>query len=112
MVAFEITINGKPYCESEDITVLTMVVEEIQRRGGQRISLHASGASEGPLQFLAANLGVGDEIVVRIVEASEGAESGPAGAPSAAGRSTTRTPSWWASRRVSVTSVSPVSAKR
>ena len=79
MVAFEITINGKPYCESEDITVLTMVVEEIQRRGGQRISFARQRRERRAVAVLAANLGVGDEIVVRIVEASEGAESGPPG---------------------------------
>jgi hypothetical protein len=68
-VAFQITVNGKPYCESEDITVLTMVAEEIRRRDGHRISLHAS-AGETQVQWLSANLTVGDEVIVRIVDAA------------------------------------------
>jgi len=77
MVAFQISINGKLYCESQDITALTMVAEEIQRRRGSRISLHVAG--EGPLQWLAANLGAGDEIVVRIVDAAEQEDADPVG---------------------------------
>jgi len=76
--AFQITINGKPYGESEDITVLTLVAEEVRRRSGERISLHAS-ASESQMQWLAANLTIGDEIVVRIVDASELEDAGPHG---------------------------------
>jgi hypothetical protein len=75
--AFQITINGKPYGESEDITVLTLVAEEV-RRGGERISLHAS-ASESQMQWLAANLTIGDETVVRIVDANDFEDAGPHG---------------------------------
>jgi hypothetical protein len=78
MVAFQIAINGKTYCESEEITALTMVAEERPRRDGCRISLHAC-AGEGSVQWLAADLKVGDEIVVRIVEAAELEDAGPAG---------------------------------
>jgi hypothetical protein len=64
MIAFQISINGRKYCESEDISVLTMVAEEIQRRQAFRISLHAGGP-DSPLQWLTANLRVGDEIAIR-----------------------------------------------
>ena len=79
MITFEISINGKRYCESEDITILTLVAEEIQRRAGHRISLHTRTAAEGPLQQLAANLGVGDEIAVRIVDVLDDDKSDPQG---------------------------------
>jgi hypothetical protein len=72
MPAFRITINGRKYCESDDITTLTMVVEELSRSPHPRISLHA-GASQGPLQWLTANLGVGDEIRIEIVDEVDGA---------------------------------------
>lgn len=76
MVAFQITINGQKYCESEDISVLTMVVEEIRRREAFRISLHAGGP-DSPLQWLTANLRVGDEIAIRVVDSSQFEAAGP-----------------------------------
>jgi len=76
MVAFQITINGQKYCESEDISVLTMVVEEIRRRDALRISLHAGGP-DSALQWLTGNLRVGDEITIRIVDTSEFEATGP-----------------------------------
>ncbi len=75
MAAFQVSINGKPYCETEDITVVTMVAEQIRRGQNTRVSLHAAG--EGPQQWLAANLGVGDEIVVRIVDAIDEDDAAP-----------------------------------
>jgi hypothetical protein len=48
MVAFQISINGTRYCESNDITVVTMVVEELRRRGSHRISLHAGTGDAFP----------------------------------------------------------------
>ena len=77
MVTFQISINGKPYCESDDITTVTMVAEEI-RRDACRISLHAGG-SETSLQWLAADLKAGDEIVIRVVEFEEPEFTGPSG---------------------------------
>jgi hypothetical protein len=68
-IAFQIAVNGKPYCESEDITAFTMVVEQV-RRGDSRISLHAS-AGESPLQWLSANFSIGDEVTVRIIDAAD-----------------------------------------
>ena len=76
MIAFQITINGQKYCESEDISVFTMVAEEIQRREAFRISLHAGGP-DSPLQWLTANLRVGDEIAIRVVDTSEFEPSAP-----------------------------------
>lgn len=75
MVGFKITVNGKRYCESDDISVVTMVAEHIRRRSGYRISLHA-GSGDGPLQWLAADLKVDDEIVIRVTDMSE-IEEGP-----------------------------------
>lgn len=71
MVTFQISINGKPYCESEDITVLTMVVEELRSKMEPRVVLHAGSTDEGSLQWLKPNLKIGDEIVVRVVETAE-----------------------------------------
>jgi hypothetical protein len=76
--AFQITINGKPYGESEDITVVTMVAEQVRGSKGERISLYASGG-ESQVRWLAANLTVGDEVVVRIVDASEVEDALPLG---------------------------------
>src|SRR4051794_40954595 len=76
MIAFQITINGRKHCESEDISVVTMVAEEIERRHAFRISLHAGG-HDTPLQWFTANLRAGDEIAIRIVDTSEFEASGP-----------------------------------
>ena len=70
MVGFKITVNGKSYCESDDISALTMVAEEIRRGTAYRVSLHAA-AGDAPLQWLAADLKIGDEIVIRVVDMSE-----------------------------------------
>jgi hypothetical protein len=78
MVAFQISINGEPYCESDDITTLTMVAEEQPRGAGYRISLHAAGP-EAPVQWLTSNMKVGDEIVIRVVDTVGLENSGPAG---------------------------------
>ena len=77
MVAFHVSINGKTYCESEAITALTMATEEM-RRGGCRISLHAA-AGESALQWLTADLSIGDEIVIRIVDADDVEDAEPPG---------------------------------
>jgi len=74
---FQISVNGKPYCESEDLTALTMVVEEV-RHEGHRISLHVR-AGEAPVQWLAANLTIGDEIVIRVVDPAEFEAADPLG---------------------------------
>jgi hypothetical protein len=77
MVTFQISINGKPYCESDDITAVTMVAEEIGREAC-RISLHA-GSNEASLQWLAADLKAGDEIIIRVLEVQELEFTGPPG---------------------------------
>ena len=66
-VTFEVTINGKPYGEAKDVTVLTVVAEQMRHHEAPRVTLHA-GAAGGAVQLLTANLSPGDEIVVRIVE--------------------------------------------
>lgn len=61
------------FCESEDLTVFTMVVEDIGRSGEQRVSLHARGG-DGPLQWLAANLRIGDAVRIEVVDLDSGVE--------------------------------------
>jgi hypothetical protein len=78
MVGFRITINGNTYCESDDISALTMVAEVVARRTGYRISLHA-GSGDAPVQWLAADLKIGDEIVIRVVDLAEAEETSPLG---------------------------------
>jgi hypothetical protein len=76
MVAFRIKINGKPFCDSEEITALTVVSDEVTKAEKYNISLHAS-AGEGSLQWLASNLTVGDEILVQIEDSVEQPDSVP-----------------------------------
>ena len=65
---FRITINGEPFCEADDLTTATIVVEELRRRVERRITLYATGC-EGRLQWMTANLTVGDRIVIEIADA-------------------------------------------
>ena len=65
---FLITINGKAFCEADDLTTATIVVEELRRRVERRITLYASG-HEGRLHWMTANLTVGDRIVIEIADA-------------------------------------------
>ncbi len=74
MITFEISINGTPYAESEDLTAVTVVAELIGGRRGERVTVHGQ-SSEGQLQWLDSNLSIGDEIRIRIVEAVEAAET-------------------------------------
>jgi len=53
-----------------------MVAEQIRRRTGYRISLHA-GSGDAPLQWLEADLKVGDEIVIRVIDTAEMEEGRP-----------------------------------
>jgi hypothetical protein len=76
---FQITINGRPYCEAADIGAVTLVVESVPRRGGDRVSIHARSAVDDTVQWLGAHLGVGDEVHIRIVEAVENIDAGPEG---------------------------------
>ena len=75
-MAFRITINGEPFCEAEDLTTVTMAVDELRRRAEQRVTLYAS-ASEGHLQWMTANFGIGDQIVIEVVDAAAEGESEP-----------------------------------
>jgi hypothetical protein len=74
MTGFRIIVNGKTFCESEDLTALTMVVEDLRNRDEPRVSLHAR-AGEGPVQWLAANLRVGDTVTIEVVDLVAEAES-------------------------------------
>jgi hypothetical protein len=67
--AFRITINGQPFCEADDLATVTMAVEDVRARNGQRISLYAN-EHEGPLHWMTACLGVGDRIVIEVVDAT------------------------------------------
>src|SRR5262245_1659846 len=73
--AFQITVNGKRFCESEEVNTVTMVSEPVPRTDRMRISVHAS-VGEGDLHWLEAGLAIVDEIVVRIVDADT-AEADP-----------------------------------
>jgi hypothetical protein len=67
MSAFRISINGKPWFDSDDLTTLTMAVEELRRNPRPRVSVHAA-AGEGPMQWLDADLKAGDTIVIEVLE--------------------------------------------
>jgi hypothetical protein len=69
MMAFRISINGKPFEPIDDVTTLTMVSEPAGRSPGDRVSLMVSGDSGDPIQALAAHLGPGDEVVIRVCPA-------------------------------------------
>jgi hypothetical protein len=75
--AFRITINGKPYCETDDLTTVTMVVDEVRGHAERRVTLYASG-SEGPLRWMTADLAAGDRIAIEIVDAVAEEESAEA----------------------------------
>jgi hypothetical protein len=77
MIAFEITINGTPYGETEELTAVTVVAEHVGGRKSERVTVHGQ-SSDGNLQWLDSHLSIGDEIRIRIVEAS-GAGSVPTG---------------------------------
>jgi ClpX C4-type zinc finger len=66
MSAFRISINGKPWFDSDDLTTLTMAIEELRRNPRPRISIHAA-AGEGPMQWLDADLKAGDTIVIEVL---------------------------------------------
>jgi hypothetical protein len=74
--AFRITINGEPFCEAEDLTTVTMAVDQVRGQNEQRITLYAN-ANEGHLQWMTASLGVGDQIVIEVVDAVAEGESEP-----------------------------------
>lgn len=67
MSAFRISINGTPWFDSDDLTTLTMAVEQLRRNPRPRVSLHAS-AGEGPMQWLDADLKPGDAILIEVLE--------------------------------------------
>ena len=53
-----------------------MAVDELRGREEQRITLYAN-ANEGPLQWMTASLGVGDQIVIEVIDAVSQEESEP-----------------------------------
>ena len=79
MVALQITINGQPYCEVDEISAVTIVAELMNRRNADRVSIHATSGHEQKLHWLGAHLGVGDEIQIRIVDATDIPDSRPEG---------------------------------
>jgi ClpX C4-type zinc finger len=74
--AFRITINGEPFCEAEHLTTATIAVDEVRGQDEQRITLYAN-ANEGHLQWMTASLGIGDQIVIEVVDALTERESEP-----------------------------------
>jgi hypothetical protein len=78
VIAFEIRINGTPYAESEEITAVTVVAEYVGGVKSERVSVHGQ-SSDGRIQWLDANLSIGDEVRIRIVEASASVAFAPTG---------------------------------
>lgn len=76
MSAFRISINGKPWFDSDDLTTLTMAIEELRRNPRPRVSIHAA-AREGPMRWLDADLRTGDTIVIEVVEEDGTPETAP-----------------------------------
>ncbi len=71
--AFRISINGEPFCEADDLTTVTMVVDRL-RQGARRITLYAR-ANEGPLEWMTADLDTGDQVVIEIVDVASADEA-------------------------------------
>ena len=69
MIAFEILINGTVYNESDDITAVTVVAEQVRGGQSERVSVHGQSV-DGRIQWLDSHLSIGDEIRIRIVESS------------------------------------------
>ena len=63
-----LTVNGEPFCEAEDLTTVTMIVEQVPRRDERKITLYAS-AGQGLLHWMTASLRVGDQILFEVDEA-------------------------------------------
>lgn len=72
MRGFRITINDDEFCEADNLTAFTMVVED-RSREEQRVSLHAQ-AGDSPVQWLAAHLKVGDVVKIEVVDFAAEAE--------------------------------------
>lgn len=67
MSAFRVSVNGRPWFDSDDLTSLTMAVEALKRSRTPRISLHAS-ARGGAMQWLDAELQPGDAITIDVLD--------------------------------------------
>lgn len=78
MIAFEILINGTRYGESEDISAVTVVAEQIPRRPSERVTVHGQSV-DGQIQWLDSHLSIGDEIRIRVIEASGSRANVPSG---------------------------------
>jgi hypothetical protein len=78
MLALQITINGQSYCETDEITALTIVAELMKRGRSDRVSIYAASDDER-IHWLGAHLGIGDEIRVCIIDAADVVDSGPGG---------------------------------
>jgi hypothetical protein len=82
MIAFEIRINGELCGIGQDVTAVTLVADWVQRRRAERVSLHVGHpeghgpSNERTVHWLDAHLGVGDEVVIRIVDVAESASPG------------------------------------
>ena len=77
MIVFEILINGTRYGESQDISAVTVVAERVLGRPSDRVTVHGQSL-DGHAQWLDSHLSIGDEIRIRITEAS-GAGTDPGG---------------------------------
>ena len=83
MIAFEILVNGERCCIGQDVTAVTLVVDWVQRRRAERVSLHvghpegSAPSDERTVHWLDGHLGVGDEVVIRIVDTEESEPASP-----------------------------------
>ncbi len=69
MAAFEIFVNGERRLVDGDISAITLAAEWVSRRDARRVSLHVGVGPTGErhVQYLAADLGPGDEITIRVL---------------------------------------------
>ena len=77
-IALEVNINGTRYGESEELSAVTIVAEHVGGRKAHRVTVHGQ-SFEGQLQWLDSHLSIGDQITVRVVEASDTAATTPSG---------------------------------
>ena len=78
VIAFEILINGTRYGESEEITAVTVVADQVAGRQSERVTVHGQSV-DGRIQWLDSHLATGDEILIRISEARGFGSDAPIG---------------------------------
>ena len=78
MIGFEIRINGDVYAESDEMTAVTVVSEQVTGRESDRVTVHGQSV-DGRIQWLDSHLSIGDEIRITIVETASTNTETPTG---------------------------------